>query len=78
MEERWLVGGDELLHRLAETLRQARKQIKRDNDERLVGLLDVVRVSLEGLILRQCRGDDRQASLIYRHGIFGERAGRSD
>jgi hypothetical protein len=66
-----LVGGDELLHILTKTLGKARQEVEGNDEERLVGLLEV-RVLLELLIQQQRSVDDGAATLEHGASIRQE------
>jgi len=78
VEQWWLVRGDELRDVVAQSLRQTREKIERDNDKRLVGLLVLFWVGLKLLVLSEGGMDNGQTSLIDGLRVFGECSRRGD
>ena len=72
MEQWWLVRRDELRNVVSQSLRESRKEIERDDNERSIGLFVLFRVGLELLVLSESRMDDRQTSLVDGLGVFGK------
>lgn len=66
MQQWRLALQDQRMNRFSHTLHQTRQQVESDDDKSPVGLIDIVRILLEGRVLLKSGVDDVEASLVDR------------
>lgn len=66
MQQWRLALQDQRVNRFSHTLHQTRQQVESDDDKSPVGLIDIVRILLEGRVLLKSGVDNVEASLVDR------------